>query len=100
MRNTMVIVLLSCAAIAAVTPVAVLALPHVDYVRSQIPSRYSGGVEQFCRRGCPDHNWMPVVSELGTWMPIAPNYPVNYQYIPSYVQRCYSGGMIPSTVPG
>ena len=67
---------------------------HVNLVMSEVP--YSGDVKKFCERGYPKHNWMPVVPQAGTWTIIYPKKSVNFRYIPSYVQRCRSGGMVPS----
>lgn len=53
-----------------------------------------GGVNAFCERGYPAHNWAPLIPSMGRWIVIIPNKPVNYQYIQSYESRCYSGGMI------
>lgn len=67
---------------------------HVNNVPGTIPPPYNGDIEQFCRKGYRTHGWIQLVPEMGLWMPIR-QYP-NFQYIPSYVQRCRSGGMISS----
>lgn len=68
---------------------------HVNLVMSEVP--YGGDVNKFCEKGYRRHNWMPVVPEAGTWIVINPKKPVNFRYIPSYMLRCRSGGMVPST---
>ena len=98
MRN-LIVVAVSVVLLAS-TSMPAGALPHVDYVRSEIPSRYSGDVEKFCLRGYARHNWMPVLPRQGVWTIINPYKPVNFQYIPSFMQRCMSGGSISSNVPG
>ena len=67
---------------------------HVNHDPGSIPSTYRGDIEKFCQRGYRSHRWIAVVPEMGIWMPIWKKF--NTQYIPSFVQRCYSGGMIPS----
>ena len=74
--------------------VAPVQAQHVDYVASQIPPTYRGDIERFCKRGYSRHRWISVVPEMGIWMPIWKKF--NTQYIPSFVQRCFSGGQIPS----
>ena len=49
MRNSIIIAVSVLFAASISVPAG--AFPHVDYVRSEIPSRYSGDVEKFCLRG-------------------------------------------------
>lgn len=67
---------------------------HVDYVPSEIPGKFRGDIELFCRKGYKEHRWISVVPEMGIWMPIWKN--VNTRYIPSFEKRCFSGGQIRS----
>lgn len=67
---------------------------HVNHDPGSIPPVHRGDIERFCQKGYRSHRWISVVPELGIWMPIWKRF--NTQYIPSFVQRCYSGGMIPS----
>lgn len=98
MRNSMIIAF--SVFFAASIPVPAGAFPHVDYVRSEIPSRYSGDIEKFCLRGYARNDWMPVLPRQGMWTIINPYKAVNFQYIPSFMQRCMSGGSISSNAPG
>lgn len=79
--------------------VTLLSLPAA--VRSQhvnnVMVPYSGNVERFCRRGYPSHGWVAINGRIGAWTPIR-KFP-NLQYVPSFVLRCRSGGMYPSTLP-
>ena len=79
--------------------VSLLSLPAA--VRSQhvnnVMVPYGGDVERFCEKGYSRHGWVAVDGRVGTWTPIR-KYP-NLQYVPSFVLRCRSGGMYPSTRP-
>lgn len=59
MRNSIFVASLLVAAVMAAVPAR--ALPHVDYVRSEIHSRYNGGVERLCLLGCAKYNWHPAL---------------------------------------
>lgn len=63
MRNSIFVASLLVAAVMAAVPAR--ALPHVDYVRSEIHSRYNVGVEGFCLLGYAKHNWLPALPRQG-----------------------------------
>lgn len=73
-----------------------MAQGHVNLIMSEVP--FGGDVKKFCENGYKRHNWMPVIPQAGTWTVINPKKRVNFRYIPSYMQRCRSGGMVPSTM--
>ena len=84
---------LACVVVAGLSP-AVVRAQHVNNDPGTIPPTYNGDIEQFCKKGYRSHGWIQLVPELGLWMPIR-QYP-NFQYIPSYMLRCRSGGVISS----
>ena len=80
--------------------VTLLSLPAAvrsQHVNNSVMVPYGGDVERFCRLGYPSHGWVAVNGRIGKWKVIS-KYP-NLLYVPSFVQRCRSGGMYPSTLP-